>query len=250
MVKPLHPTLIFNNEPIKMVLQHDHLGVTLTQNLLWRPQVLKIHQKASKKLNMLKPLKLKLQRKTLEILYKSLVRSCLEYADIVWDVCCEADRDLLESLQFEAARLVTEALKGTQRKNLLKETAWFSLKERRNNHKLTMIYKLINNLVPLYLSELCPKYVKSRTNYDLRANDHLIVPFSQTKCFMDSFLISSINLWNNLPESVHSSPSLDCFKNNVTRHFDTSTCNPLYYVDDRLPAIFHTRFRLSNSMLN
>ena len=64
---------------------------------------------------MLKPLKLKLQRKTLEILYKSLVRSCLEYADIVWDVCCEADRELLESLQFEAARLVTGPL--------LKETA-------------------------------------------------------------------------------------------------------------------------------
>ena len=115
------------------------------------------------------------------------------------------DRDLLESLQFEAACLVTGALKGTQRKNLLKETAWFSLKERRNNHILTMVYKLINNLVPLYLSELCPKYVKSTTNYDLRANDHLIVPFSRTKRFKDSFLISSINLWNNLPESICSS---------------------------------------------
>jgi hypothetical protein len=53
-----------------------------------------------------------------------------------------------------------------------------------------------------------------------------------------------------LPESVRSSPSLDCFKNNVIRHFDASTCNPLYYVGDRLPAIFHTRFRLSNSTLN
>ena len=73
LVKPLHPTLILNNEPIKTVSQHDHLGVTLTQNLSWHPQVLKIHKKESKKLNMLKPLKLKLQRKTLEILYKSLI---------------------------------------------------------------------------------------------------------------------------------------------------------------------------------
>ena len=113
-----------------------------------------------------------------------------------------------------------------------------------------MIYKLINNLVPLYLSELCPKYVKSRTNYDLRANDHLIVPFFRTKRFKNSFLISSINLWNNLAESIRSSPSLDCFKNNVIKHFDASTCNPLYYVGDRLPDIFHTRFRLSNSTLN
>jgi hypothetical protein len=51
LVKLLHPTLILNNELIKTVSHHDHLGVTLTQNLLWCPQVLKIHQKASKKLN-------------------------------------------------------------------------------------------------------------------------------------------------------------------------------------------------------
>jgi hypothetical protein len=61
-----------------------------------------------------------------------------------------------------------------------------------------MIYKLINNLIPLYLSELCLKYVEFRTNYDLRANGHLIVPFSRIKRFENSFLISCINFWNNL----------------------------------------------------
>ena len=48
----------------------------------------------------------------------------------------------------------------------------------------------------------------------------VVVSFSRTKRFKDSFLISSINLWNNLPESVRSSPSLDCFKNKVVRHFN------------------------------
>jgi hypothetical protein len=85
--KPFHPSLYLSNVLIKEVFQHEHLGVTLTFNLSWRSHILKIHQKASKRLNMLKPMRLTLTRKTLDTLYKSLVRSCLEYADIVWDGC-------------------------------------------------------------------------------------------------------------------------------------------------------------------
>ena len=60
LIKPLHPTLTLANEPIDIVDQHDHLGVTLTNKLSWRPHILKIHQKASKKLNLLKPMKFKI----------------------------------------------------------------------------------------------------------------------------------------------------------------------------------------------
>ena len=34
-------------------------------------------------------------------LFKSLVRSSLEYADVVWDGCSESESNLLESLQIE-----------------------------------------------------------------------------------------------------------------------------------------------------
>ena len=77
--------------------------------------MVKIYQKASKKLNLLKPLKYNLSRYTLEVLFKSLVRSSLENANVVWDGCSESDNNLLESLQIEGARVVTGALKGTNR---------------------------------------------------------------------------------------------------------------------------------------
>ena len=54
----------------------------------------------------------------LEVLFKSLVRSSLEYANVVWDGCSESDNNLLESLQIEGARVVTGALKGTNRVSL------------------------------------------------------------------------------------------------------------------------------------
>ena len=87
----------------------------MSSNLSWRAHIFKIYQKASKKLNLLKPVKYNLSRYTLEVLFKSLVRSSLEYANVVWDGCSESDNNLLESLQIEGARVVTGALKGTNR---------------------------------------------------------------------------------------------------------------------------------------
>ena len=113
---------------------HEHLGLTLSSNLSWRAHILKIHQKASKKLNLLKPLKYKLNRYTMEVLFKSLVRSFLEYADGVWDGCSESDSNLFESLQIQGARVETGALKGTNRVSLLKKLSWVDLSVRRKLH--------------------------------------------------------------------------------------------------------------------
>ena len=86
----------------------------MSSHLSWRAHIFKIYQKASKKLNLLKPVKYNLSRYTLEVLFKSLVRSSVQYANVVWDGCSEPD-NLLESLQIEGARVVTGALKGTNR---------------------------------------------------------------------------------------------------------------------------------------
>ena len=59
------------------------------------------------------------------------MRSSLEYADVVWDGCSESDSNLLESLQIEGARVVSGALKGTNRVSLLNELSWVELCVRR-----------------------------------------------------------------------------------------------------------------------
>ena len=139
---------------------HEHLGLTLS----WRAHKLKIHKKASKKLNPLKPLKYNLNRYTLEVLFKSLVGSSLEYDDVVCDGCCESDSNLLESLQIEGARVITGALKGTKRVSLLNELSWVELSVRRKIHKLSLMYKMVYKLAPLSLCDLCPNFVSERSS--------------------------------------------------------------------------------------
>ena len=102
--KPQHQPLFHDNAPIDDVYSHKHLGVTLTSNLSWKPHILNIYEKASKRLNFLKGLKFKISREVLDKLYKSLIRPIMEYADVLWDGCYDNECELLESVQYEAAK--------------------------------------------------------------------------------------------------------------------------------------------------
>lgn len=108
-LKSVHPTLYFANEPIEIVSNHKHLGVTLSSNLSWRAHIFNVYEKASKKLNLLKGLKFKVNRETLSKLYKSLIRPVMEYADVLWDGCSENESDLIEHVQYQSAIVVAGA---------------------------------------------------------------------------------------------------------------------------------------------
>jgi hypothetical protein len=113
-LRPNHPPLFFNNNEIQEVFNHKHLGVTLSSNLTWTAHIINIHEKASKRLNLLEGLKFKLNRKTLSNLYKCLIRPLLEYADVLWDGCSDNENDLIEHVQYQSALVVTGVLVGQE----------------------------------------------------------------------------------------------------------------------------------------
>ena len=69
---------------------------------------------------------------------------------------------LISSVQYEAAWLVTGAIKGTSSARLYKELAWDSLSSRSKLLLLSQFYKIVKNLAPYYLSELLPKLSSER----------------------------------------------------------------------------------------
>ena len=93
-----------------------------------------------------------LERKSLETIYITFIRPILEYADIIWDNCTQQEKNDLEKIQLEAARIATGATKLVSIENLYDETGWEKLETRRKNHKLTLFYKMFNNISPTYLS--------------------------------------------------------------------------------------------------
>jgi hypothetical protein len=116
--KPFHPELYLDDSTISEMSSYTHLGLTLQNNLSWKKHILEIHTKASTCLNMLKSLKFRLERQTLDTLCKSLLRPLLEYADFIWADCADHEVQLLESIQYEASRVVCGAIKGTSYERL------------------------------------------------------------------------------------------------------------------------------------
>ena len=69
-------------------------------------------------------LKHTLDRKALEIIYYSFIRPIIEYSDVVFDNCCQYEKDDLEKIQIEAARIVSGCTKLVSITELYKEVGW------------------------------------------------------------------------------------------------------------------------------
>ena len=145
-----------------MKLRHISIEVLFFSNdCSWHNHIEHIKTKAWNRINVMRKLKFKLYRRSLQIIYFSFIRPLLEYADVVWNNCAQYKSNELEKIQNEAARIVTGATKLASINSLLLETGWETLSSRRNKHKLTFFYKMQNDLSPDYLCSLEPPTVGS-----------------------------------------------------------------------------------------
>ena len=139
-----------NNTQIQEVDTHKHLGITFANDGTWHKHIEDITKKAWTRINVLRSLKFTLDRQSLDTLYKTFIRPTLEYADIVWDNITQADEQVLEKIQIEAARIITGATRLVSLNNLYKESGLETLKSRRRQHKLVHFYKMLKSpSVPL-----------------------------------------------------------------------------------------------------
>ena len=193
------PTILSNNELLPFVQQHRHLGVTLQNNCLWSNHVENIVHSSHRRLNLLRSLKHKLNRNTLSNIYTTYIRPVLEYASVVWDECGVANTYKIERVQLDAARIVTGLPSYSSSADLYAETGWETLKSRRHRFKLKTFNKLMKGETPNYLSCLLPPQVGQTTNYPLRNQTDYVLPNCRLSLFKNSFIPSTIRLWNSLP---------------------------------------------------
>ena len=109
-----------------------------------------------------------LDRKSLEIIYLNFINPILEYANVVWDNCTNYEKQELDKIQTEAARIVTGATNLVSSHALFGEVNWEPLEARRMKHRLLLLYKMSNNLSTEYLSSLIPPIVSNISRYNLR----------------------------------------------------------------------------------
>jgi hypothetical protein len=116
---------------------------------------------------------------------------------------------------------------------LLQECGWETLEERRNKHKILLFHKMVNKTVPEYLSNLVPSSFGQTHQYSTRNHSNLVHVHSRTAYYKNSFLPSTIRLWNELPANIKSNVSVKDY----------------FYAGSRIGQILHPRIRTESSAL-
>ena len=195
------PPLIIDNDIISRVNTHKHLGVYLASNLDWSKQIDEICLKANRKLSVPRRIKY-LNRKTLDLLYKSIVRSIIDYSlPILANNLKQTELARLERIQYNAAKLVTGALHYSSQEKLNADLCWESLKKRIDFLGLCLFHKIHLHLTRPLLRKCmtkpdweCKRKTRSKGGY-------LPYPNYGNK-FLNSFFPYMSRLWNNLPNST------------------------------------------------
>ena len=172
--KPFHPPLYMGTTQINEFIKHKHLGLIFSSDATWTEHIAYIVERAWKRIGSLRRNKFMLDRLSLLKLYMTYIRSLLEYANIIWDNCSIENKRNLESIQIEAARIITGATKLCSIQKLYDDTGIQTLQKRRNNHKLFQLYKILNRLTPQYLQSLIPQRVQNISRYQLRNMNNLM----------------------------------------------------------------------------
>ena len=239
--------LFMNNAKLDYVDAHKHLGLNFNSKLNFRSHITSICTKARRQIDMMKRLKYKLDRKSLEQIYVSYVRPTLEYGCVIFDNCDIDCQEMLEKVQVDALKTITGGVKGTSHDALYQEAGFEELSTRRKRQKLLLCHKMIHNTAPQYLCNLVPQLRSEINAYNSRqAKDYEKFPW-RLLVFRDSFVPDAFTLWKNLDNSMKGIESYGNFKKALEK--GKPKRNDLYYIGNRYENIIHSRLRMKCSAL-
>ena len=123
--------------------------------------------KAKNNIGLIKHLSKYLPLRTLDQMYKALVRSHLDYCDIIYHepsklnqppygVSLTAPMEDVEIIQYQAALAVTGSWKGSSRTKLYEELGLETLSVRRLSRRVLQLHKIVNNCTTTYLKDKLP----------------------------------------------------------------------------------------------
>ena len=116
----------FGGHPVEEVTEHTYLGLLFTSKMSWNSHINNVAIKTRKKMNLMIPLKFKLDRKSLEIMLNSFVISSMSYAIEIWGCTYDSQLLKLEQIIVDSMRLLTGA---TNIANLYNDTGWLTFIE-------------------------------------------------------------------------------------------------------------------------
>lgn len=204
-----HPSLSFMNTILTEVDEVELLGITIRKELTWNHIIKNMATNAGKRLGLLRRVAPYLNPAQRATIYKSMVRSRMEYASTVWMGACPTVLSRLDSIQRRALKIINLPADALNRSQIQ------PLKLRREVGALTLLHRIYHKEAPTLLNSILPKHKEVQRVTRQSSTQHkatLEVPISHTVSHERTFLPVTVKLWNSLPERIVSITDRQRFK--------------------------------------
>ncbi|KAI5752825.1 hypothetical protein M8J77_020768 [Diaphorina citri] len=199
-----HPYYIEGTQ-LQEVESYSDLGVILSNNLSWRKHIDDVTVRAYRKLGMIirfcKPIQ---DADAILLLYKSIVRSTLEYCSVLWNPETKSDTKKIEDVQASFVRYLFQKLNGFYPKypqnigysTLIENIPMESIETRFENNQIKLLRDVLTNKInsPNITSNITFKIPDNR----LRIDPSKLFEVSNNKTMLKSPTMFAMNTYNNM----------------------------------------------------
>ena len=209
-----------------VILEHieeeNDLGVLTDSKLTFTNHISNKINKANNIMGIIRRTFKKINKEMFNRLYKPLVRTQLEYANVVWAPHMEKDIRALESVQRRATKQIP-GIRDQSYEQRLRYLDLPTLRFRRQRGDLIETYKILTNKYDQLANDIFPlQSEESKTSQITRGHQLKLFPkhhkLKVRKCFFSNRVV---NTWNALPEWLINSESVRKFESGLDRLFST-----------------------------
>lgn len=147
-----HPPLSFGNTLLPESPSFKVVGLTFQGNLSWALHVTHVYKKGRRALGIIRRARFVLSKRTIAFLYKSHVRSTMEYCCPIWMGNTATELSRLDTVQRSAMRLMGPWGKDLQ-----------TLSHRRGVAALCAFHRIVHGAAPPAILHLCPERIPVRS---------------------------------------------------------------------------------------
>ena len=199
------------DSPICQVSEEKDLGIFIDDKLKFRKQAAAASSKGNQILGVIRRSFELLDRKTVPLLFRTLVRPILEYGNVAWGPFYKQDQRLIERVQRRATKLVQD-IRNLPYQERLQALQLHSLLYRRRRGDMILVYMLMNSSVDLRRDD----FFRAPPIGTTRGHSMKVAkPRANSRPRRNNWSVRTVNDWNSLPAHVIQATSLNQFKNRL-----------------------------------
>ena len=214
--------ICIGNSTIASACQARNLGAIFDSHMTMKSHISNVIRCSALQLRNISRIRKYLSRDATEQIIHSFVTSRLDNNNALLYGLPVNQLYRLQKMQNTAARIITFTRKSAHITPILKELHWLPVTQRIVFKLMLTVYKCVNEIAPVYLSELLENYAPTRT---LRsANMQLLQEHKSNRSWGDrSFTIAAPRLWNKLPINIRTAKNITIFKKLLKTHLMSET---------------------------